>query len=68
MESEASLLWGVLFGAIGMGFFVYGKKQRQIVPLITGVLLMLYTYFVPNPVAVVLVGIGIMAIPYFVRL
>ena len=27
MEGTAQLLWGMIFGAIGLAFFVYGKKQ-----------------------------------------
>jgi len=36
MESEASLLWGIIFGAIGFGFLSYGRKQRKLVPALTG--------------------------------
>jgi hypothetical protein len=31
--NEAWLWWGLLFGSFGLAFFVYGKKQRAIVPL-----------------------------------
>jgi hypothetical protein len=58
----------LLFGSIGLGFFIYGKKQRAVVPLVCGLALMLFPYFVSN--AMLLVGIGavLMAIPYFLRL
>jgi predicted membrane protein len=65
--SEASILWGMLFGAIGLGFFVYGKKQRAIVPLSCGLGLMVFPFFVTNTFLLVAVGAGLMAIPYFVR-
>jgi predicted membrane protein len=65
--SEALILWGMLFGAIGLGFFVYGKKQRAIVPLSCGLGLMVFPFFVTNTVLLVAVGAGLMAIPYFVR-
>ena len=68
MGSEAGLLWGVVFGSVGLGFFIYGKKQAQIVPLVCGLALMVYPYFVPNTVVLVLVGLALMAIPYFFRL
>jgi hypothetical protein len=29
----SSLLWGLLFGSIGLGFFVYGTRQKMVVPL-----------------------------------
>jgi len=39
-----------------MGFFVYGKKkQGRLVPLICGLALMVYPYFIENTVIVVVV-------------
>ncbi len=64
----ATLLWGVLFGSIGLGFFVYGRKQRAIVPLVCGLALMAFPYFVSGTVWLVLIGAALMAVPYFVRL
>ncbi len=65
--STASLLWGFLFGSIGIGFFVYGKRQEKLVPLICGLVLMVFPYFVSNTVLMVLIGTALMAIPYFYR-
>ncbi|MGH8205723.1 MAG: hypothetical protein ACRETK_03000 [Steroidobacteraceae bacterium] len=65
--STAQLVWGVLFGAVGMGFSVYGKRQRAIVPLLCGVALMLFPYFVANAIALVAIGAALMAVPYFIR-
>ena len=62
------LLWGLLFSSIGLGLFLYGRKQRAVVPLVCGLVLMIYPYFVPNPVAVVVIGIVLAAVPYFFRL
>jgi hypothetical protein len=64
----AVLLWGLLFSSIGLGFFLYGKKQRAVVPLVCGLVLMIYPYFVPNVIAVVVIGVVLTAIPYFLRL
>ena len=65
--NTATLLWGVVFGSIGLGFFVYGKRQRAPVPLLCGLALMVFPYFVSGTWPTVLVGAGLMAIPYFVR-
>lgn len=67
MNSEWELVWGVLFGSIGLGFFIYGKKQAMVVPLVSGLALMVYPYFMPNAVALVLAGLVLIAIPYFFR-
>jgi predicted membrane protein len=61
------LLWGLLFSSIGLGFFLYGKKQRAVVPLVCGLVLMIYPYFVPNVVALVAIGVVLIAVPYFFR-
>ncbi len=37
----ASLIWG----SIGMGYFIYGKKQSSLIPMIVGVLMMAASYF-----------------------
>ena len=67
MGSEAELLWGVLFGSVGLGYFIYGKKQRMIVPLLCGLALMVYPYFMTNLILMVVVGFILVATPFFVR-
>ena len=67
MESEALLLWGVLFSSIGFGFFIYGKKQRCIMPFISGLALMIYPYFVDTVSLIFGIGIILIALPYFIR-
>ena len=66
--STSSLLLGVLFGSIGVGFLLYGRKQRAIVPLICGVALILVPYLVDSTGLLVAMGISLVAIPYFVRI
>ena len=66
--SISLLLWGVLFGAVGFGYFLYGKKQRAVVPLLSGIALMVVPYFISNSWVLVLVGAALVAVPYFVRL
>jgi hypothetical protein len=62
------LLWGLLFSSIGLGFFLYGKKQRAVVPLVCGIALMVYPYFIGNVTVLVVIGVVLAAIPYFFRL
>ncbi|MFC5582671.1 hypothetical protein [Rhodanobacter terrae] len=65
--SVASLFWGLLFGSIGLGFFIYGKKQQKPVPLACGLALMAFPYFVSTTYALLGIGATLMAVPYFVR-
>lgn len=67
LGSTAVLMWGLLFGAIGTGFFIYGRKQKAIVPLCVGIALCVFPYFIANVYALVLIGVVLIAIPYFVR-
>jgi hypothetical protein len=63
-----SLLWGLAFGSIGLGFFVYGRRQKMVVPLACGVALMVFPYFISNTILLVILGLALIAIPYFVRM
>jgi hypothetical protein len=58
----------LLFGSIGLGYFIYGKKQKAVVPLVCGLALMLFPYFVSNVLLLVGIGALLAAIPYFLRL
>ena len=51
--TATSLFLGVLFGSIGLGFFIYGRKQRKVVPLLCGLVLMIVPYFIPDNLAAV---------------
>ena len=64
---QALLLWGLLFSSIGMGFFLYGRKQKRAIPLVCGIVLMVYPYFVPSTIWLVVIGVVLCAVPYFVR-
>jgi hypothetical protein len=61
------LLWGLLFGSIGLGYFIYGRKQRSIAPLVCGLALMVFPYFVSNLMLLVGIGAILVMIPYFLR-
>jgi hypothetical protein len=66
--NESWLLWGLLFGSFGLGFFMYGKQQRKVVPLVCGLALMIFPYFVSNIIALVAIGVVLIAAPYFCRI
>ncbi len=68
MDSTSILIWGVIFGAIGMGFFTYGKKQKAVVPLAVGVALFVVPYVMPNVYMLVGAGVVLVILPYFLRI
>ena len=62
------LIWNILFGSVGFGFFLYGKKQGMPVPLVCGLALMIFPYFVSSLILIIAIGFGLIAITYFVRI
>lgn len=68
MNDTSMLLWGVVFGSIGLGFFIYGRKQQAVVPLVVGIALFVVPYVISNLYLLLLAGIILVALPYFVRL
>jgi len=60
-------IWNILFSSIGLAFFVYGKKQKAILPLLCGIALMAYPYFVNTLTPLVAIGVVLVAIPFWFR-
>jgi len=56
MPTPGSLFAAILFGAIGMGAFVYGKRAGLAKPMILGIALMVYPYFVSETWLVFSIG------------
>jgi hypothetical protein len=63
----STLMWGIIFGSIGLGFIVYGKKQKAIIPMLSGIGLMVFPYFISNIYILILSGIILIVFPYFIR-
>lgn len=66
--NTTQLLLGVLFSSIGLGYFIYGKKQKVIVPLVCGLILMIFPYFVEATALLLTLGTALSILPYFIRL
>lgn len=52
----ASLIWG----SIGVGFTIYGKKQSAFIPMIGGLALVAISYFISSPLYMSLTAVGIL--------
>jgi len=55
--SGANLIGGLLFGSIGFVAFVYGKRMHVWKPMLIGLALMAYPYFVENDVVMLAIGV-----------
>jgi len=67
MESTAQLMWGLVFGSIGLGYFIYGKNQKAIVPLMAGITLMILPYVISNSYLLAIAGAVLVMLPYMIR-
>jgi hypothetical protein len=64
-RTKSSIIAMIIFSIIGLGYFAYGKKSRQFLMLICGIALMGYSYFVNGTGYIILIGIGLSALPFF---
>ena len=67
MNNTLSFVVYVLFGAVGFGYFMYGRRQKMLVPLFCGVGLMGYPYFVSNAILLVVIGCILLGLPFFIK-
>ncbi len=65
--NAAKIIACIIFGAIGFAVLVYGKKNGFFRPLIIGIALMVYPYFVSGTFFIYLVGIILTAALYLWR-
>lgn len=68
MVEPSALLWGLLFGSIGIGYLVYGRRQRAPVPFLAGLGLILFPYFIEGTWWMLLTGAAFIALPLVVKL
>ena len=67
MEDTSILIWGTFFGGIGIGFFIYGKKQNNPISLLTGVVLFLIPYLVSDSRLLIAASLVMMVLPFLLR-
>ena len=66
--TPTTLLIGIVTSAIGVGYFIYGKRQTRYAPLLAGLALCVYPYFVDSVTLLVVIGVALTAVPFFVDL
>ena len=54
--NSANLLGGLIFGSIGFVAFIYGKRMHVWKPMLIGLALMAYPYFIENDVTMFVLG------------
>ena len=62
---DTSYLFANLFwGSVGFGYWVYGKKQREMMPMIGGAAMIAVSYFVTSWLLMSLICIALMVAVY----
>jgi hypothetical protein len=59
----ASLIWG----SVGVGLCVYGKKQQSYIPFTAGMLMIAVSYLIVSALYMSLASIGILGLVYFLH-
>jgi hypothetical protein len=62
-----NLFLSLFFSTVGAAYFMYGKKQSEIWFMLAGGSLVFYPYLVGSAVAMVAIGIVLMAVPFGIR-
>ncbi len=65
--SAANLIGGFVFGSIGFVAFIYGKRLNLWKPMILGIALMVYPYFISDNAVMFVVGIFGSTALFFLR-
>lgn len=55
-----SLIWG----SVGLGYFIYGKRQRSWAPMVSGIVMMALSYFSDSALLISLACLGLMIAVY----
>jgi len=61
------IYWGLFISLVGFAFFMYGKKRPDGTSIVTGIVLMVYPYFVSSVEWSIGIGIAVCAIFAFLK-
>jgi hypothetical protein len=61
-----TFLISIITGAFGVAYIVYGRRQTKFVPLIAGLFLCAYPYFVDSLVWLCVIGAVLLVAPFVI--
>ena len=64
----ADLGLALLFGCVGFGYFMHGRRRRNIVTRYCGIGMILYPYLASSTGEMLAVGVGLMLVPRFIEI
>jgi hypothetical protein len=63
-----NLFFGIVAGAVGMAYIVYGRRQTKLAAVLAGLLLCVYPYFVESWIWLGVLGAILLAVPFIIDL
>jgi hypothetical protein len=66
LPSPSQLFIGLIAGAVGVGYFVYGKREGRFAPMLCGIGLCIYPYLVTGTLGLLLIGGALLVVPFLV--
>jgi hypothetical protein len=67
MGNSNTLFVSLIWGSIGLGMAIYGKKQGSLVPLFGGIALMAVSYVVSSPLFMSLISLAVIGGIFLLR-
>jgi hypothetical protein len=61
-----NLFFGIVAGAVGVAYIVYGRRQTKLVAVLAGALLCVYPYFVEGWLWLGVIGAVLLAAPFVI--
>jgi hypothetical protein len=65
--NTTTIFLATIFGAIGTGYLVYGKKQQKMMALISGLALCGIPYLISNALLLTAVSVLVIILPFVLR-
>lgn len=63
MFETSYLLSALVFSSIGIGYFIYGKKQKRRIIYYIGLTLIIYPYVITDTTLLIGIGLFLLALP-----
>ena len=64
--SASFLFANLIWGTVGFGYFIYGKKQSSWVPMVGGVVMIAVSYIVGSALLMTVLSLGIIGAVYYI--
>lgn len=61
------VIGGYIISIIGLGYFLYGKKASNFSALISGIIMMIYPYFIESIIVLFVTALLLIVLPFYIK-